>query len=68
MIKLRLRTKLLLSLMLCVTGLTGATLLIVRSRLSGRARQDLGEGLMDSVATFQTFERQREQTLAQSAG
>ncbi len=66
--KFRLRTKLLLSLMLSVTALTGATLLIVRSRLSGQARQDIGEGLLNSVATFQAFERQRERTLAQSAG
>ncbi len=68
MINFRLRTKLLLSLVLTITALTCATLLIVRSRLSNRARQEIYEGLRNSVTTFQNFQRQREITLSQSAG
>jgi len=68
MIKVRLRTKLLLSLVLTITALTCATLLIVRRRLSDRAPQEIYERLRNSVTTFQNFQRQREITLSQSAG
>lgn len=68
MIKVRLRTKLLLSLVLTITALTCATLLIVRDRLSKRARQEIYEALRNSVVTFQNFQRQREIALARSAG
>ncbi len=68
MIKARLRTKLLLSLFLTITVLTCVMLLIVRHQLSARARQEIFEALRNSVVTFQNFQREREITLARSAG
>ncbi len=68
MIKARLRTKLLFSLILTITALTSVTLLIVRHQLSARARQEIFEALRNSVVTFQNFQREREITLARSAG
>lgn len=67
MVKVRLRTKFLLSLVLTITALTCATLLIVQHRLRERARQEIFEGLRSSVVTFQNFQRQRQITLARSA-
>ncbi len=67
MIKARLRTKFLLSLVLTITTLTCVTLLIVRDRLNNRARGDINDGLRSSILTFQNFQRQREGTLARAA-
>jgi signal transduction histidine kinase len=68
MVRFRLRTKLILSLVLTIAALTCATLLIVHHRLRQRARQEIYEALRNSVVTFQNFQRQREITLARSAG
>lgn len=67
MIKARLQTKLLLSLVLTITALTCATLLIVRDRLNNRARGEIYEDLRNSILTFQNFQHEREGTLARSA-
>jgi signal transduction histidine kinase len=67
MIQGRLRTKFLLSLLLITAGLTSATLLIVRHRVRLWVRDEMTEALVNSVVTFQNFQRQREATLARSA-
>jgi signal transduction histidine kinase len=68
MVKIRLRTKFLVSLILTTTALTFAVLYIVRSYLRNHARQEIHQALSNSVITFQHFEQQRQTTLAQSAG
>jgi signal transduction histidine kinase/ActR/RegA family two-component response regulator len=65
--KVRLRTKFLLSLLAISTGLTAATLLIVSYSVQKRIRESLREDLRSSVATYQTFEMQREDALKTSA-
>ena len=65
--KIRLRTKFLLSLLVISTGLTTATLLIVRYSVEKRIRESIREELRDSVSTYRSFERQREGTLTRSA-
>jgi len=68
MVKIRLRTKFLVSLIFTTTALTFAVLYIVRSYLRNHARQEIHQALSNSVLTFQHFEQQRQTTLAQSAG
>jgi signal transduction histidine kinase len=68
MVKIRLRTKFLVSLIFTTTALTFAMLYIVRSYLRKHARQEIHQALSNSVLTFQHFEQQRQTTLAQSAG
>jgi signal transduction histidine kinase/ActR/RegA family two-component response regulator len=65
--KIRLRTKFLLSLLTISAGLTTATLLIVSYSVQKRVRESIREQLRDSVNTYQSFEKQREETLARSA-
>jgi signal transduction histidine kinase len=65
---IRLRTKLLFSLIFISAVIAAATVLIVRLEVQQRTRQDIDEALRDSVVTFQNFQRQREATLARSAG
>ncbi len=67
MVKLRLRTKFLLSMLLITAGLTCTTLLLVRYRLRAHVRTDIAAGLHDSVSTFQSFQREKEITLTHSA-
>jgi len=67
MFKGKLRTKFLLSLLLISAGLTWATLLLVRHRVRRHVRDEIFEGLSDSVATFQNFQHQRELMLTRSA-
>ncbi len=67
MIRLGLRAKFLLSLVAITTGLTSATLLLVRHRVRLQVRAQIFEGLRNSVGTFQNFQRQREVTLAHVA-
>ena len=64
---LRLRTKFLLSLLAISTGLTAATLYVVSYSVERRVRESLRQELRDSVKTYQTFDEQREATLARSA-
>src|SRR5579859_6227890 len=68
MTNVRLRTKLILSLILISSGLATSTVLIVRHEVQKRAQDDIDEALRNSVVTFQNFQREREATLARSAG
>jgi len=68
MVRVRLRTKFLLSLVGITALLTAAILAVVQNHIRKHAQQEIYEALNSSVVTFQQFERQRERTLAQSAG
>ncbi len=68
MTRVRLRTKLILSLILISSGLATATVLIVRHEAQKKAQADIDEALRNSVVTFQNFQREREATLTRSAG
>ena len=68
MTRVRLRTKLILSLILISSGLAATTVLIVRHSVQERAQADIDEALRNSVLTFQNFQREREATLTRSAG
>jgi signal transduction histidine kinase len=67
MANIRLRTKLLLSLIFTTAVLTGTVLLIVQNYLRNHARSEIHEALHNSVVTYQQFELQRRRELAQSA-
>ena len=67
MINLRLRTKFLLSLLLVSSGLTGATLWMVRRSVLLQLRQEIAGDLRNSVAVFRDFQKQREIGLTRSA-
>ena len=64
---IRLRTKFLLSLLAISAGLTTATLLIVRYSVQKQVRAGIQEDLRNSVNTYQSFERQQQQTITRSA-
>jgi signal transduction histidine kinase/ActR/RegA family two-component response regulator len=64
---LRLRTKFLLSLAAISAGLTTGTLLIVRYSVQKQVRAGIQQDLRNSVDTYKSFERQREDTLTRSA-
>jgi hypothetical protein len=63
----RLRTKFLLSLLLIIFGLTGATLLTVHHTVARHFRAQIQVDLQNSVVDFRQFQRQREVDLAHSA-
>ena len=65
--RLRLRTKLLLSLALISSGLTCATLWMVRRSVRIQLRNEIAEDLRNSVAVFGNVQRQREVGLTRSA-
>ncbi len=67
MVRIRLRTKFLLSMVLITTGLTSLSLLIVRHSVESEARQEIFSDLRSSVITFQSFQREEELTLSHSA-
>ncbi len=67
MANIRLRTELLLSLIITTTVLMGVVLLIVQNYLRNHARSEIHEALHNSVVTYQQFELQRRRELAQSA-
>jgi len=67
MVKIRLRTKFLLSLIFTTAVLTGTSLLIVQSYAGKHARQDIDEQVENSLLTFHQFAQQRQRMLAQSA-
>src|SRR5450755_2949689 len=67
MSNIRLRTKFLLSLLAISAGLTAATLWIVSYSVEKRVREDIREELRNSVVTYQSFEKQREDALSRSA-
>jgi signal transduction histidine kinase len=67
MLKLRMRTKFLLSMLLISAGLTCTSLLLVRHSVRKQVRREIFADLRNSVSTFQNFQRERELTLAHSA-
>ncbi len=67
MLKLRMRTKFLLSMLLISAGLTCTSLLLVRDSVQKQTRQEIFADLRNSVSTFQNFQRERELTLTHSA-
>ena len=58
MVKLRLRTKFLFSLIFTTAALTGTSLLIVQSYAGKHARQDIDEQVENSLVTFHQFAQQ----------
>jgi signal transduction histidine kinase len=67
MLKLRMRTKFLLSMLLISAGLTCTSLLLVRSSVQKQVRREIFADLRNSVSTFQNFQHERELTLTHSA-
>ena len=67
MVKLRLQTKFLLSMLLITSGLTVTSLLLVRHSVQNQVKQEIATDLQNSVTTFQNFQRSREITLTHSA-
>ena len=67
MLKLRMRTKFLLSMLLISAGLTCTSLLLVRHSVRKQVKKEIFADLRNSVSTFQNFQRERELTLTHSA-
>ena len=67
MVRVRLQTKFLLSMILISTGLTSLSLLLVRQSVRSEVRQEIFSDLQNSVSTFQSFQREKEITLSHSA-
>ena len=67
MVKLRLRTKFLLSMLIITSGLTVTSLLLVRDSVQKQIKREIATDLQNSVTTFQNFQRSREITLTHSA-
>jgi signal transduction histidine kinase len=67
MLKLRMRTKFLLSMLLISAGLTCTSLLLVRYSIRKQIKKEIFADLRNSVSTFQNFQRERELTLTHSA-
>jgi signal transduction histidine kinase len=67
MVRIRLQTKFLLSMILITSGLTSFSLLLVRQSVQSEAKQQIVSDLRNSVNTFQSFQREQETTLSRSA-
>ena len=67
MMKLRMRTKFLLSMLLISAGLTWTSLLLVRRTVQAQVKKSIFADLHNSVSTYQNFHRERELTLTHSA-
>src|SRR6266481_4429091 len=67
MVRVRLQTKFLLSMVLITAGLTSLSLLLVRQSVRSHVRQEIFSDLQNSVATFQSFQREKVITLSHSA-
>jgi signal transduction histidine kinase len=65
--KLRMRTKFLLSMLLITAGLTWTSLLLVRRSVQAQVRKGIFADLHNSVSTYQNFHRERELTLTHLA-
>src|ERR1700688_281113 len=65
--KLRMRTKFLLSMLLISAGLTWTSLLLVRRTVQAQVRKSIFADLHNSVSTYQNFHRERELTLTHLA-
>lgn len=64
---LRLRTKLLLSLVLIIAGLTSATLLIVRRATESQIQKGIEKDTRNSILTFQNLRAERQLKLSREA-
>jgi len=67
MVRVRLRTKFLLSMVLVSAGLTSLSLLLVRHTIQSQITTEIYSDLQNSVSTFQSFQREQENTLSHSA-
>ena len=67
MVRLRLRTKFLLSMILITAGLTFTSLWFVRRSIQSQVTKEIFSDLQNSATTFQNFHQQREMTLTRSA-
>ena len=67
LLRLRLRTRFLLSMLLITASLTTTSLLLVRRSVESNVRQQIAVNLRNSVGTFENFQRQRELMLTRSA-
>lgn len=67
MVRARLRTKFLLSMVLITTGLTSLSLWLVRQSVQSQITREMFSDLRNSVSTFQSFQREKEITLSHSA-
>ena len=67
MVRVRLQTKFLLSMVLITTGLTSLSLLLVRQSVRSEVRLGIFSDLRNSVSTFQSFQREKVVTLSHSA-
>ena len=67
MVRLRLRTKFLLSMLLISASLTCTSLLVVRRSIQTHVKKEIFADLQNSVSTFQNFQRERELSLIRSA-
>jgi len=65
--KLRLRTKFLLSMLLISASLTATSLLLVRHSVQSQVKRGIVADLRNSISTFQNFQQLRELTLTRSA-
>ncbi|HEX8815786.1 MAG TPA: ATP-binding protein [Terriglobales bacterium] len=65
--KLRMRTKLVLSMVLISAGLTVSSFLLVRRSVQAQVRKSIVADLNNSVSTFQNFQQEREVTLSHLA-
>jgi signal transduction histidine kinase/CheY-like chemotaxis protein len=64
---LHLRTKLLLSFVFLIAGLTSATLLVVRHNAKALAQQRIEQDVKSAILTFQVVERQEQKALSHKA-
>src|SRR5262249_44964495 len=67
MVKLRLQTKFLLSLLLVLVALTCTTLWMVGKTVRVQVRKEITEDLENSILIFRDFQRQRESDVSRSA-
>lgn len=67
MVKVRLRTKFLLSMVLITAGLTSFSLLLVRRSVQSQVTHEIFSDLQNSVTTFESFQREEEIILSHSA-
>ena len=67
MVRVRLRTKFLLSMVLITAGLTAFSLLLVRQNVQTQVKKQVSTDLQNSVSNFQSFQREKAVTLSHSA-
>src|SRR4051812_17958147 len=67
MIRLRLRTQLLIATLCLICAVTGASLLVVRRTVRNEVAEQVQTGISASVRAFESVQRQRELQLARTA-